>query len=314
MSTSAAVTELIIENASEQRSRQGFCHPCTNLHLWFSQIGPTPPSATCRRLITRRSTIQEITRNLRDLDYPSWRESRTLPTKPVNSSLPPGPYTHFLMSRLPVTIETFEAMVKQCLRDVRHPSGNRQRRRARQLHGARDAAILSLSYLYGASTSELLGLEWRHCRVPEYGVGSITFLDRPDRSQDLPLIGPTRIILRLWRDYSSGEALFHRISKLGKEGPGSLTPSAIRATLKKRHNQIGRQKRGKKVPTPARLRSSFKQLLDTQGTKDAIVRDIMGLSSRRQAPRNDDRDDARMKKALKKVSNRVNVISWVPSP
>lgn len=218
------------------------------------------------------------------------------------------------MSRLPVPIETYQSMVKQCLRDVRHPRGNRQRRRARQLHGARDAAILSLSYLYGASTSELLGLEWRHCRVPGYGVGSITFMDRPDRSQDLPLIGPTQAILRLWKDYSTGEALFHRISKLGKEGSGSLTPSAIRAILKKRHNRIGRQKRAKKTPTPARLRSSFKILLDTQGTKDAIVRDIMGLSSRRQAPRNHDRDDARMKKALKKVSNHVNVISWVPSP
>lgn len=211
------------------------------------------------------------------------------------------------MSNLPIPIRTYESMVKHCIREVRHPRGNRQRRRARQLHGARDAALLSLSYLYGASTSELQGLEWGECRVPQFAAGSISFTNRPSRSQDLPLIGPTKRILRLWRDRSSGEAVFYRISKLGKEGSGSLTPSAICAALKKRHNQIKRQKRAREVPTPEKLRASFKKQLRAQGTKDAIVRDILGLSSHRVATRNDEVEDKRMKRALKKVSSLVNV-------
>lgn len=202
-------------------------------------------------------------------------------------------------------------MVKQCLREVRHPTGSRQRRRARRRHGARDAAILSLSYLYGATTSELVGLEWGHCRVPQFGGGTISFSDRPVRSQDLPLIGPTQRILRLWRDRSSGQTVFYRISKLGKEGYGSLTSSAIRAILEKRHKQIESYNRAREVPTPERLRSSFKELLKNEGTKDAIVRDLLGLYSRRQSPRNDEQEDTRMKKALKKVSRRVDVSSWI---
>lgn len=216
------------------------------------------------------------------------------------------------MSNFPVPVRTYESIIKQCLRDVRHPTGNRQRRRARQLHGARDAALLSLSYLYGASTSELLGLEWSDCRVPQVGVAYITFIDRPDRSQDLPLIGITQRILHLWKGFSSKGALFYRISKFGKEGSGPLTSSAIRSIIKKRHNQIERHKQAHEVPTPERLRNSFKKLLKEVGARDSVVRDIMGLRSRRHAPRDDDREDARMKKALKQVSSLVTV-SRVPN-
>lgn len=218
------------------------------------------------------------------------------------------------MLTLPVPIGTYESMVKQCLNDVQHPKGRRQRRRARQMHGARDAAILSLSYLYGASTSDLVGLEWSHCRVPKFSSGTITFLERPDRSQTLPLLGPMQRILHLWKSHSSKKTLFCRISKFGEEGSGSLTPSAIRKALKKRHNQVGRLDQANAAPTPRKLRSSFRKLLKDAGTKDAIMRDLLGLASRREAPRNDDQEDARMKDALQKVSSNVNVSSRILNP
>lgn len=217
------------------------------------------------------------------------------------------------MTGLPVPIRTFEAMLKHCLSDVRQPKGSRQRRRARRLHGARDAALLALAYTYGAKTSELLNLRWEHCHMPQFHTGNISFSNRPERSKNLPLIGPTQQIFRLWKGLGSGNIVFHRISKRAREGIRELTPSAIRAAMKKRHDEVEAHIQAPNPPTPQRLRSSFRKLLNEEGTRNAIIRDIMGLRSRRVAPRDDEKEDARVKEALRSVKERIDLSVRIPS-
>lgn len=207
---------------------------------------------------------------------------------------------------LPVPLKTYRSVVKQCLKEVKSPVGTRSRRRARKRRGARDAALFTLAYTCGVKSSELVSLKTKRCTIGNFGSGTVTLSERPSRRQTLHLTGPTYHLLRLWLKHHDGSSyLFYPISNWGNKYNPPITQNGIRAIVKKRHNQIPSEVQMSKNPTFQKLRSSFKQLLKGRGVKDAIIRDLMGLSSRRTAPRDHDKADKKMNEALEGIAHRA---------
>jgi integrase len=236
------------------------------------------------------------------------------------------------MDALPVPLSTYKAMIDQCLTEVKQPRGTRARQYVRKRRAARDAALLSLAFACGTTVSELIGLKtekWnpnpstqaspRRIRGKPVTRGRsdprVTLPDRRSHSETLPLVGSTRKIQRLWawqKTYSI--RVFHPISKWGCNYQEQLSQRGIHEIITERHEQVKDEVPASEPPNAQKLRKSFKQLLKRKGVKDAIVRDLMDLRSRRTVPRNDQEADRKMKDALSLAALNASPNQRIPSP
>lgn len=223
---------------------------------------------------------------------------------------------------LPVPIKTYKKMIHGCLGDYEVPSGTSKRQEGRKHQAPRDAALLALAFTYGATSSELVNLKADACTPGLSESGTISFPGRPSRSKALPLIGATREILNLWfgtrkvwlDTQHRNSYAFYPTSKYAEQFDPQITQSGLRRIVRKRHDALDSRHRAANCPNPQRLRSSFKELLKKEGIKDRIVRDLMGRTSRRQAPRDDEKANEKMEEALRLVVDLTKPEAKIPSP
>jgi integrase len=242
------------------------------------------------------------------------------------------------MDALPVPLSTYKAMVDQCLTEVKQPRGTRVRRYVRKRRAARDAALLSLAFACGATVSELIGLKTKNWnpnpnrrsspstqasprRIRGKPVARsqsdprVTLPDRRSRSETLPLVGSTCKIQRLWAwQKDPSIRVFHPISKWGSYYQEQLSQRGIYEIITERYDQIKGKAPAPEPPNVQKLRKSFRKLLKREDVKDAIVRDLMDLRSRRTVSRNDQKADQKMKDALSIVAVIANPNRRIPSP
>jgi integrase len=180
--------------------------------------------------------------------------------------------------------------------------------------GTRDAAILTFGYALGLKSGELRRLkseDYISSTRSEKGDPLIKLPDRREGSRQLPLVGHPKEIARLWHDKRHGhkQHFFYPMSKRGKTCGGELTQEGLHKIVRRRGNQA----RGP-APSPQKLRSSFKTLVREMGTSDAIVRDLMGLRSRRTTERDDETANQKMREALKSVAHKTAPDGRIPRP
>lgn len=214
-------------------------------------------------------------------------------------------------------------MVGRCLKDVRDPRGTNKRRYVRKRRGARDAALLSLAFTCGATVSELIELEtgqWDPDPTKD-GFGrrrpnpKVTFPGRESRSEELPLVGKTLKIQQLWNAKRQiWKRVFYPISKWGERYEEELSQPGIHTIIRTRYEQIEQKAPAPEPPNAQKLRKSFRQLLKLKGVKDAIILDLMGLRSRRSAPRDEEKADQAMEEALRHTDRKANEDLQIPSP
>lgn len=219
---------------------------------------------------------------------------------------------------LSVPVHIYKNMLENCLQQARHPTGTKRRRRGRERHAARDACVLAFAYTCGAKSSELIRLRAEDCILGGMGSnGVVTFPDRDPRSQKLPLLKDTQKIAELWNSLRQESApfFFYPMSKYGVKCGDELTPNSVRNIVSKWYNSLSRVKRNfSQKPNPQKLRSSFREILKREGVRDAIVRDLMGLRSRRTAPRDDETADRRIENALRLIADKASPDVYVPPP
>lgn len=216
----------------------------------------------------------------------------------------------------PVSVGYYKKLIACCFRDVERPRGSAPRRRARKRRGARDAALFALAFTSGLKVSELTSLQ-----AEDYD-GKARTLHVAGRRlpvQHIPIGSSTCEIINLWIRYHRGdyESLFFPISKKDKLYKSRLTQGGLHSILHARAEQLRQRDRNVVQPQTlnfSALRTSFKCYLKEGGVPDAILRDLMGLRSRRTAPRDDAAADEKMRLAAKWMARQAAPDGWVPMP
>jgi site-specific recombinase XerD len=202
------------------------------------------------------------------------------------------------MSGSVVTTPTYQAMIDRCVQSVEDERGRPAHRRSRQRRGARDAALFALAFTVGLKVSELCDVKMNDYTPGStpYSDGVLIVRDRRPASRRLPIVGTTREHVTRWIEYHEydSEHLFFPISKKNVVYDAHLSQSGL--------NDIAKRRSPSESVSFQGLRRSFKHHLKAQGVKDAIVRDLMGLASRRTVPRDDETADEKMKVALRQMS------------
>lgn len=210
---------------------------------------------------------------------------------------------------------TYKEVMEECLSDARIDA-NSQRQTGRKQQGARDAAILALGYTVGLKPGEIRRLKPEHYTsesLTERRSASLTIPGRREGSREVPLVGHPKKITRFWDKtrQSYVEHFFYPMSKRGQPCGDQLTQEAL-------HKMVGRRFREADIygppPNPRKLRRSFKEILQEEGTKAAIRRDLLGLASRRTTERDDNTANQKMKEALESVADKAAPDARIPRP
>ena len=193
-----------------------------------------------------------------------------------------------------VKVRTYCRIMKRCHDRYTKPKMHRrpEKRAARQDRAARDGALVSLTFGLGLKTSEVIALEPSDFTTDHSGNSFLRIASRREEIRNLPVDSSIGTHVQRWlRHHDRNDRhMFYSISPTGWTRRDGITQRGLSGALKRRGNDCKLSLR--------KLRSSMEAHLKEHDVQAAILRDILGLRSRRTVERDHERCNHKMKQVL----------------